>query len=263
MNEQLKLIRENEKELKIAMQQNARYQSLHLEKEEAKQKAAECESKLEKTKGKFQVIEELLRKWPLFTERIRIKQRLKEFAPHSFPTDGLRRYEKYADRLIELSSRVKAIQDRMEQTRKSLEEKAPLKSLEPMIMKAENLISEWPRVSQLSKEIAELKQKIEENDQRVGDIGRELHYPKENISNVRLINLGIDMKGRIRETLQKSARFESHLEELQSQTKLVLTELKQIEEKCHEIESQLLSEEDFRLLQQQQEDWRSTEQLPD
>ena len=55
LNEQLKLIRENEKELKIAMQQNARYQSLHLEKRRQTEKAADAKVSWKRQKANFKL----------------------------------------------------------------------------------------------------------------------------------------------------------------------------------------------------------------
>ena len=142
LNEQLNILREADKALKIAKHQNAEYESILIKKDQTIRNISAMEDKSEKNQQELQYINELVNNWSLIQEKIQIKQELELLGTIQFPTDGLARFESYSEKVISLSSRFQAIENRINETKEQLKENEPHPSFN--LVEAEKLISEWP-----------------------------------------------------------------------------------------------------------------------
>lgn len=261
LNERIRELREKEKELNLAKQQNARYESLQMERDKHQLKMRELEEKVIRNSIEKQKLEDLLKKWPLITEYRRIKEQLEALGSISFPIDGLNRYEKFADQLLSATSRLAAINERMENTQIQIRDHAPFSPFESFALKAESLIAEWPHHMREKQEVADMQRQLSENKERTAELGRELNLPLDKVHSIQSIDLGIDMKGRLREALQQYIRLDSQLKDWQAQLKVEESRYKEIEVKCKDIEGLLITESEFKELEKKQEQWQSSERL--
>ncbi|MFK4998224.1 hypothetical protein ACI2OX_15365 [Bacillus sp. N9] len=178
-----------------------------------------------------------------------------------FPIDGLSRFEKYKEQLLAITSRQQALEERRKQTMEKLALYTPLEASGAMVSKAEQLISEWPRYEQLLDEIETMDRNVLDLKNQALTISRELHFPKERWEELEQVNLGIEMKGRLKDVLQRALNLQSRSEELSSQYELVKKDQQTIEQRCQEIEASMLSEAEFQKLQNNEKRRQSTDQL--
>lgn len=261
INAQLRELREQENELKTAKQENAKYQTIVEKTESTEREIGELESGIKQIQGNLQRVEDLLKRWPLIKERRMLQLQIGEIGPISFPVDGIARFERYTDRLLATSSRFNAIRERAQQIERQLKENTPNKVFLASMQQVENMISEAPQYKQLLEEMELLKRTISDYEELAMEIGREIHYPRSNWAELEHINLGMDMKGRIREVLQQTARLDIRRAELQSQLELAWNEKLSIEEKCQRLEDDMISEQEFKQLEIQFKQWQAKDQL--
>src|SRR5690606_34627156 len=122
--------------------------------------------------------------------RDQIKNRLLELDAVEFPTDGMKRLEKYTDRLLELSSTLKTVEQRIADTKREMKENAFLVDFNTN--KAETFIREWPKQQLEMEELAKLEHVIAGARTEYEAIIAELHYSSEKAQSVKSLNLGID-----------------------------------------------------------------------
>ncbi|MBS4177515.1 ATP-binding protein [Lederbergia citrea] len=259
LNEQIKVLREQEKELKNAKQQNAQYEAILLKKETIERNIAKIEIELRKDEQELQNGKELLRKWPLIYENNQLQSRIKEIGSIQFPANGLARYETILDKIVTISSRISGIKERIRQTHRLLKDHAFIDAFQPMMVRAEKMINEWSYFQHLETVIATLQRKKIDCNERIEAICQELHYPIG--GHFREVNLSIDIKGRIKDLLNQDVRLDSKLGEIRTQIIQAMNKQKKMENICQEIELTLLPENEFKQLQIEKQDWENTEQL--
>nr|WP_249317212.1 AAA family ATPase [Bacillus sp. FJAT-50079] len=261
LNERIQEIRALENELKLAKQQNAEYETLVKQEGTIRNQITEIEIRITATRAELVKVDELLKSWPLLIEKKEIQRRLNEQGSLDFPIDGLSRFEKYKEQLIAITSRQQALKERRRQTMEQMASYMPLEASETMVSKAEQLISEWPRYEQLLDEMTTMDQNVVELENQAHFISRELHFSKEDWGELDQLNLGMEMKGRIKDALQRVMNLQSRSEELLLEQELVKKDQLTIEQKCQEIEESMLPESKFQQLQNEEKRWKSTEQL--
>ena len=99
--------------------------SISIKKEQTIRNITAMEDKYEKNQQELQCINELVNNWSLIQEKSQIKQELDSLGAIRFPTDGLVRFESYSKKVISLSSRFQAIQNRINETKELLKENEP------------------------------------------------------------------------------------------------------------------------------------------
>ncbi|VEF48766.1 P-loop containing nucleoside triphosphate hydrolase [Bacillus freudenreichii] len=248
LNEQLKNLRHKEQQLKHAKQQNALYESLLAEIEEINSRVKTSKELLDNRKEEHGSLSDIFKKWPLIKERNQIRKRLLELDGVAFPTDGLKRLEKYNDRLLEISSTLKTVEQRIANIKREMKENAFLVDFNTN--KAETFIREWPKQQLEMEEMAKLEHVIAGFRTEYESIVAELHYSSEKTQSVKSLNLGIDMKARIKETLQQYMRYEGRMKDLEDRLELDRKEIIALENACEAIEKQLVSESTFK-------DWKA------
>lgn len=251
LNEQLKNLRRQEQQLKKAKKESTLYESLLADIQEINNTVETAKEFLYKKRAELDDRHEMLKKWPLLKEQDQIKKRLFELADIDFPTDGLKRLEKYNDRLLEISSNLKTLNQRIETIEIEIKEKTPLQAFDPNT--AHVFISEWPRHRQNGEELSKLDISITANQKEAEAIIAELHYPAERADAVQYLNLGIDMKARMKETIQQYIKYEDRLKDLKERLENESKAAVEIERKCAEIESQFVSESKFKDLKRHHE----------
>ncbi|CAM4063158.1 ATP-binding protein [Lederbergia lenta] len=261
LNEQLRDLKVQANELKNAKQKNEQYISIIEEKEKAEKTIETLESEITILQDKLHEVKDTWKKWPLIKEKELLEQSLEKLGELIFPVDGIARLEKYTDRLIATSSRMKALQDRIQKANKEIDGSVPMEVFTELNHRAEKIINERAWFEQLTEEIVVLQRNMKEYDEQAESIGRELHYPKERWDKLAFLDLGIDMKGKIKDVLQKYDRLHSRKEDLHAQLKLTRSEKVGIEEKCQSLENEMLGEEEFKQLQMRQKQSFATEQL--
>ncbi|WP_144462591.1 AAA family ATPase [Siminovitchia fortis] len=244
LNDLLKKLRLQEQHLKKAKHENALYESLLTEMRELESRVEAAKELLKEKKAEFDDVNELLKKWPLIMEKGQIKKRLFELEPVEFPADGIKRLEKYNDRLLELSSTLQTLRQRMKSIESEMEENALRQEVD--LDKAEMFVNEWAKQQQSLRELSGLEHSIAEARKQYDSFLAELHYPAEKAGNIKNLNLGMDMKARMKETLQQYIRYESRLNDLADRLEDDRKAVIELENRCKEIEEQFVSESTFK-----------------
>src|SRR5690606_39293552 len=105
----------------------------------------------------------------------------------------------------------------IENNDKRINENTPLATFQSMIVQAEKALMEWPIYEQLQSEIIRLKREISSYEDRVEKICQDLNYSNESLSNVLNLNLGLDMKGKIKDSLHEKVTLSTRLDAVQLQ----------------------------------------------
>lgn len=244
LNDLLKNLRQQDQQLKRAKQESAAYVSLLTEIQEISSRVETTKEILKQNKMKLEAVNELFRSWPLIMENEQIRRRLLEIGPVHFPAEGLKRLEKYHDRLLEISSTLQTVHQRIRAIEQEIEENALRQEFDQN--KAQIFIHEWPQQEQSLRELSNLDHSITEERKKVDAFLAELHYPAKKVEEINSLNLGIDMKGRMTETLQQYIRFEDRLKDLEDRLEDGRKTVMELENKCKETERQLVSESVFK-----------------
>lgn len=261
LNERLKELREAEQELKKAKLQNARYESVQSDLQRSRAQLKGAESVLAENEMRLKRVEELLNAWPLLEEWGNIQTRLAELGTVDFPEDGLARFEKLLDRQLSLKSRIAAIREKSAELQNRMNACSSSHSFDDSI--AELLIEEWPAYERLEEEISGLERLLEEDWERASAIERELHVLSGQVQAIRHADLGLDMKGKLRDAMQQYLSADAQRQELQRNIEKEKSLLLDMETKCREIEKQLTDEDTFHQWKQQVQNFRNAEEWMD
>ncbi len=259
LNVRLKEVRQSESELNEAKKENAFYKQLQTELLTIRQEIESYEQKLHEEHVDKQNNKRLLKQWPLLMEIKQTKQRLNELVSIDFPTDGLDRYEKYVDQKIQVSSKLKAIEERMMETRKQMESHALNPKFDPL--QVERLVSQWSHYERLREEEVRLQQLIAEGEERNRTIIRELHFSENDLQQIQSFNLGIDMKGKMKQLIQYFLQIEAKLVETKRQRINEQDKHNRLEQTCAAIEEQLVDEQTFKLWKEEYDNIRAIQLL--
>lgn len=261
LNELLQNLRDAEKEFNHAKKQNDQYASL-IQKRNAY--IEELKNMKQKSKELFQELyrmKELQEKWSIIQEYQENEQRIHAIGTVRFPVDGLIRYEQYVDKQVTISSRIQGLEEKMAEWTEQIKQYTVPERLEVAIERGETFIQEWPYYLQTTEDIAQYRQKLMDIEKKSQHIQKELHYPNYYREFLSEINLGFDMKGKIRELLQSILTIETKLDHFRSQEKEMRKEISQSEEICNQLEERLLPEQKFKELKEQVNSWKSVEDL--
>ncbi|MBS4218133.1 AAA family ATPase [Bacillus sp. FJAT-49711] len=261
LNEKIAMLRESERDLQKAKQKNAEYGSIIIKIEATDKQAAHIKNALSELNEKLQVVNELIEKWDQIKEFDRIHQNIKELGAIQFPTDGLTRFERLSEKVIMITSRLLAVNKKMTEIDKRIEDHTPLKSFQSMLDKTEKVLMEWPIYEQIQSEITNLKRELSNYKDQISRICRELNYSDEQYLTIPSLNLGLDVKGKIKDSLNHKVMLSTRLDGIQTQLNATKTEIESLEAACEKIELNLLSEHDFKQLELEREEWKDTNQL--
>src|SRR5690606_15011322 len=106
-----------------------------------------------------------------------------------------------------------------------------------------------------------LKREISSYEDRVEKICQDLNYSNESLSNVLNLNLGLDMKGKIKDSLNEKVTLSTRLDAVQLQINHSQTEIEKLEALGGKIEMSLLPERDLKQLENEKEKWKNPEQI--
>ncbi|MCR2821084.1 ATP-binding protein [Lederbergia panacisoli] len=261
LNEKINMLRESEKNLQKAKQKNAEYGSILIKKETTEKRLTYLQNEIGELNDELQIVYELVEKWDRINEFNRIHQYIEELGPIHFPTDGLIRYERLSEKVIMISSRLIAVNKKIAEIDKRIEENTPIKTFQTMLDRTEKALMEWPLYEQLQSEIVNLKREVSYYKDQAKRIYRELNYSEGQYSIIPTLNLGLDLKGKIKESLNDKATLSAKLDGIQNQMNITQTEMEKLEAACEKIELNLLPETDFKKLEKEKKDWKDTNQL--
>lgn len=257
INEMLQEIKEKEKELKKSMQHNQEYENLQLEYQNLTSEFNRIQQLIAKTKKQLYKLEQYKQEWPLFQERKQIVQRVEELGNISFPVDGINRIEKLEEQIRIATNQLQLLDVRKRAYEKEMEKVSPSEWIENHEEKIQLLIEKWPQVLQWQEEIIRLKEESTKWSEQISKLIREVHFQNNELDDLLLLDLSIDMKERIRTTIKDYFYLKSQQAELNKQVDLENRKLNDLEKQCERIESELLSEEEFRRLMEQQQKYNS------
>ncbi|MCJ8005895.1 AAA family ATPase [Lederbergia wuyishanensis] len=261
LNEMISLLRDSEKDLQKAKQKNAEYSSLIIKKEATVERVNVLQNELLEITGKLQKINEIIEKWEKIQELNLTELSMEKIGTNNFPTDGLKRYENINEKIIEITSRLKTLQEKIENNEKRIEENTPLASFQSMIFRAEKALMEWPIYEQLELEIISLKREVMSYKDQVEKVCRELNYENEPFTTILTLNLGIDMKGKIKDCLNEKITIKTKLDSVQKQIEDTQTNIQELEAICEKIELNILPEQQLKELEKEKINWKNPKHL--
>lgn len=248
LNQQLSTLREADKQLKSAQQQNDAYETLSFNRDEVLEQIEETERNLHEQLHELQSIEELVNNWPLIQEKNRLQMAVKEMEPFTFPPDGLARFEYMQEKIISLSSRIKPLKERIAQINKTMEENVLRIDFQQSKHEIERIIESWSQFNLLREQLAKVSLHKNDLEELAMQISRDIQFPVEKWPAINQINLGLDMKGKIKEGLQEEIRLKGKIEDCELQLREVNVQTAKYEGICKQIEKQMLSEKEFKKL---------------
>lgn len=257
INHHIKQLREQEQLLKNARQENIKYETLLKEKESVQKDMRELEQVLYAKKKRLSKYEELLKVWPLIMETQQIKKRLEQLGPVDFPSEGLVRLEKYKDQLIRAGSALATAKQKVEETKKQLEEQSPLERFQQS--RAELLVHGWTEYEQTAKKLSEIDRNIDEYEKEIAYILKELNLSVDVCKSIDDLDLGMDIKAKLIEQVRQFVRLEGKFTDIEDLLKNELVLLKEWEETCEEIERNMIDEETFQMWKKRYEMQESIE----
>lgn len=243
INIQIKQLREQEQLLKKARKENIKYETLLKEKENAANGMRALDQILDEKKKRFRKYEELYKAWPLIMETQQLKKRLEQLGPVDFPAQGIARLDKYKDQMIRAGSALTTAKQKVAETMKELEEHSPLPGFEQN--RAELLLRGWSQYEQNAEKMSVINRDIDESEKEIAHILKELNWSRDASASIHELNLGMDMKAKLKDQVGQFVRLEGKLSDSEDMLKNELALLKEWEETCREIERDLIDEETF------------------
>ena len=113
----------------------------------------------------------------------------------------------------------------------------------------------------LREKIRGIRIEISDYHHQAEEISRELHYPIAKWPRLSELNLGIDIKGQIKDALHHDVRLTTNLEEINARINELEKEVEKTETICTQIEKQLISESEFKTLQEEMKQHEEAEEL--
>lgn len=259
LNEQIKILREQEAELRQARRENEKYEALLIKKEQLSIEIQNLDKESSTNERNYRKMKELVEKWSLITEYEHVCEKIERLQPVSFPTDGLIRYEQLFNNRLAIFSKWKALQEKSEKTSASIIKNTESQIDDQLLKKVKKYMDEWPHYKQIQGEIEALEKSINEYIEQIERIRQDLHFSKD--KDIQEINLSFDMKAQIKDKLHQLVGLETEEQQILSQIERLYKEVDIAEKKCETIEQEMLSESDFNKLQKQRVNWKNREQL--
>jgi uncharacterized protein YhaN len=254
MNQLLVTLREKDRELKIAKSKNQDYSLLLAKKSELEAELSVLQIESRKMQSELNKTEVLIKDWPLYKEMEQLQSKLISLGEtQPFPIDGLARMEKLEDRLRNAKSELSNIKMRLSELDAPLSSAKP----DPLIKEHEeeilHYIENWHHVLQWKDAAMKWSFELEKCKDQIQQLRRELHFQDDEISKLAMIDLGINMKENLRLAVRENVSLSASRNDLKARLAKEKAELSEIEKRCEKLESQMLSEEQFRHLAEQQQ----------
>ena len=254
MNQLLEALREKDRELKIAKSKNQDYSLLLAKKSELEAALSVLQIESRKMQSELNKTEVLIKDWPLYKEMEQLQSKLMSLGEtQPFPIDGLARMEKLEDRLRSAKSELSNIKMRLSELDAPLSSTKP----DPLIKEHEeeirHYIENWQHVLQWKEASIKWSFELEKCKDQIQQLRRELHFQDDEISKLAMIDLGINMKENLRLAVRENVSLNASRNDLKARLAKEKAELSEIENRCEKLEAQMLSEEQFRHLAEQQQ----------
>ncbi len=259
LNQLLDQLKQKDGELKKGKKQNESYTLLKQQAWQLQQEIERLQGQIHNYQENIQSLNQLIQDWPLYQERIQIKQRLQEIGEITFPMDGLSRLEHLEDQLRSVTSYLNTIQER----KKVLENQ--LAAVNPNLKILENesdiqlIVEAWPQAQAWQEQMQRLEFEIEKMDDQMKRLARDLHFTDIDIHHLSSIDLGIGMKDRIKLASKDYLALATREKELLKQKETEENRLEEIEWKVESIENKLIPEDEFRRLSEKQKKYNRLE----
>lgn len=188
MNVKIEEIRELEQTLKEARAKIDQYEPSILRISNIDQQLATLKDEEQSLKQLNEQYTKFRQAKPLLEQQIQIEKNLSENNQHSFPTEGIRRYESLKDRVQEMKIQMEQLNQSISQVEKQLIELSPpgrIKEMEELLSKE----SDWHHWQlskrQLTNELEQTKREMEQQSRLLG-IKDEAHFEQINKMDVSL-----------------------------------------------------------------------------
>lgn len=248
LNQQLQQLRQAEQELKKGKIQQQQYARLVAE-----------TTKIEKEKDKLQQLqkeqlqatyklEKLVKEWPLIQERNQLQSQLNDSTDLDFPANGIARFEKMNEQLRLTRGQLNVYRTKRSELEKTISrQKSTLANHETRI-KIDQLLEKWPQVQQWNDDLVQLQYEMSDGKEQIKKLKNELHVDDKEISQLQIGQLGMNMKEKIRHTVQESNRLLVQKQDILTKWNYETKRLEEAEAACTRIENNLLDEEAYRRL---------------
>ncbi|MBM7586421.1 uncharacterized protein YhaN [Bacillus pakistanensis] len=243
INEKLTRIRELEYKLQKAKEKNKDY-SLHIgQLERVSADVKEINLEINDLDQKKQRVKQWLDSWSLVEEYHHLIKHTSINKAPDFPVDGVKRYEKWQERLRELDASQEVNKERQKQLNIELEKNEP----DPFIMKRKTrliaIIDKQPLFLKWRDLLAENKRKLHRYEEMMDEHKRELglsHYLPLNE-----IDTSMMTTEKVQDLIKRISRIETVEEQLTKSIERERRELRYIESRCEDLEKDLLPEKEF------------------
>ena len=249
LNQQLQQLRQAEKELKKGKVQQQQYAQLVAKTTKVEQEREELQQLQKQQLQTTYKLERLIKQWPFLQERNQLQTQLKEYTDLDFPADGIARLEKLNEHLRLIRGQL----DVYERKRSELEETL-LRQKSTLLesgkrTKMNQLLEKWPQVLQWNEDLVQLQYDMSEGKEYMKKLKNDLHVDDKEISQLQIGQLGMDMKEKIRHTVQEYSRLQAQKQDVFIKLNYEAKRLEEAEAACTRIENNLLDEDAYRRLE--------------
>lgn len=253
LNMMLQTIKHQEKDLKKSMQHNETYENLQKELHTLLEEIEHMQGEVKKFEKQLRKLERLKQDWPFIQERKQLLKRIEVIKQKQFPIDGIHRMDKLDEQLRITNSQLQALKVKKAEYERELHLLAPNQLIIQNESRIQLILEKWPQVLQWQEELIKRKEEQRKWNEQISLLSRNVYYQEEDLKQLPSVDLSIDMKDKIRTTVKDNYYLKSKKDELEQYLEIEKNKQMELEMQCDRIESELLSEEEFRRLSDQQQ----------
>ncbi|MGD6965432.1 AAA family ATPase [Rossellomorea vietnamensis] len=248
INQKVLEIKQIELQLKKAKEKNEAFTLLLEKKNRAEEALSDFRKESDRKAEEVNRIEALENSWQDLCEYQNIKDRLSQLENlHSFPVNGLQRFEKWQSQHVHQKSALEVTRTRLAELNESLDESKPDDTLIDRTALFTNILEKRELYIRWQDQGADLERKLTGIKAKRDQLMRELNL--EDFDSIKEVQLDIVMKDRVKSIedsfYKLQLKKETVIEALQEEKK----QLGFLEERCGEIEESLLEETSYQELQ--------------
>ncbi|MED1202427.1 ATP-binding protein [Heyndrickxia acidicola] len=254
MNQLLEELKEKDRELKTAKSKNQDYSLLLSKKADLQAMLSALQAESKNLQNRLNKTEALIKEWPLFKEMEQFQSKLVSLGnTEPFPIDGLSRMEKLEDKYRNAKSELSNINMRLSELDAPLLNTKPDPLIKEHQEEIDHYCENWQHVLQWKDAAVSWSFELEKCRDQIQQLKKELHFQDEEMSRLSKIDLGISMKENLRLAVREDVSLNASRNDLNARLAKEGAELSEIEKLCDKLEAQMLSEEQFRRMAEQQQ----------
>ncbi|WP_113928240.1 AAA family ATPase [Bacillus sp. P14.5] len=260
INQKLMEIKHIELQLKKAREKNENFTLLQEKKKNAEESLAAIREESDRRLEELNLIEALEKSWKDLCEYQDIRERLAELENlHSFPVNGLQRFEKWQSQHVHQKSAMEVTRTRLTELNETLEESQPDETVSDRSALFASILEKRELYIRWQDQAADIERKLTVIKAKKDQLMRELNIA--DFHSIKDVKLDIVMKDRVKsmeDSFNKlELKKETVIEAIQEEKK----QLRFLEERCGEIEEKLLEETSYQELQKKVKESKEADTL--